>query len=300
MPARVLVGVRRTGAVVAVLVVLLSSSLAVLERRLWRSVEVERELIRLVGEIRRLDDVLTMSARLFAARGEAEDRARYQEEAEALDAALARALSLARSTREREAFAATEAANRALVAIEEAAFASCEAGDCRSAEASLRSEAYTISKKRYAAGMDAALGLLASRATADIELFRLAQLAPLGFAVLVAITYALLRWKIRAAELAAQRRAAQTEALRVTITTVLDIVNNALNNLQLFRMKADESNTLAPDELALFDQIIDETSRRLRELGEMKEFRSRRIGSFEVLDSSAAAHRPEARQASDG
>lgn len=293
-------GVRRTAAVVAVLIVLLSSSLAVLEHRLWRSVEVERELIRLVGEIRRLDDVLTMSARLFAARGEAADRARYQEEAKALDAALARALSLARSTREREAFAATEAANRALVTIEEAAFARCEAGDCPSAETALRSAEYTTSKQRYAAGMDAALGLLTARATADIEVLRVAQLAPLGFAVLVAITYALLRWKLRAAELAAQRRIAQTEALRVTITTVLDIVNNALNNLQLFRMKADESNTLAPDELALFDQIIDETSRRLRELGEMKEFRSRRIGSFEVLDSNAAAHRPEAGHARDG
>jgi hypothetical protein len=132
--------------------------------------------------------------------------------------------------------------------------------------------------------MDTAFGLLASGVAADIGLLRGALLAPLGLAVITAVVYVLVQRRVAAARRDEERRLAQSAALRVTITTVLDTVNNALNNLQLFRLRAEETRGLSPEDLALFDEIVDETSRRLRVLGEMKEFRSRRTGSFEVLD----------------
>jgi hypothetical protein len=132
--------------------------------------------------------------------------------------------------------------------------------------------------------MDTAFGLLASGVAADSGLLRGALLAPLGLAVIAAVVYVLVQRRVAAARRDEERRLAQAAALRVTITTVLDTVNNALNNLQLFRLRAEETRGLSPEELALFDEIVDETSRRLRVLGEMKEFRSRRSGSFEVLD----------------
>jgi hypothetical protein len=284
LTADALLGSRRVAASSAVAFAALFVSFAYLEQRLWQSIEVERTLTRSVGEIRRLDEVLTMSARLYASGRDPADRARYDAAAAALDRVIAEASALARDERVHAAFAATEASNRALVAIEASAFARCDAGACAEAAAALADPGYHALKRRYAAGMDTAFGLLASGVAADIGLLRGALLAPLGLAVIAAVVYVLVQRRVAAARRDEERRLAQAAALRVTITTVLDTVNNALNNLQLFRLRAEETRGLSREELALFDEIVDETSRRLRVLGEMKEFRSRRSGSFEVLD----------------
>lgn len=65
----------------------------------------------------------------------------------------------------------------------------------------------------------------------------------------------------------------QKERLRVlqaTMRTVHDIVNNSLNNLQLFRMDA-ERGALSRESLNLFDEIIHDTAGKLRALGEMED-----------------------------
>jgi len=61
---------------------------------------------------------------------------------------------------------------------------------------------------------------------------------------------------------------ARVETLRITIHEVHDIVNNFLNNLLLFRMEAEESKAISKDSLELFDRIVNETSSRIKIIGE--------------------------------
>ena len=66
--------------------------------------------------------------------------------------------------------------------------------------------------------------------------------------------------------------AVQEERLRVlraTMRTVHDIVNNFLNNLQLFKLEAEEKKILEPESLALMDSIIQETAIKLKRLGDL-------------------------------
>jgi hypothetical protein len=55
--------------------------------------------------------------------------------------------------------------------------------------------------------------------------------------------------------------------LKATMRTVHDLVNNFLNNLQLFRMEAEEG-PLSVESLKLFDDLICETAEKLKALGD--------------------------------
>lgn len=66
----------------------------------------------------------------------------------------------------------------------------------------------------------------------------------------------------------------QAERLRVvqvTMRTVQDIVNNALNQLQFVRLEAEEAH-VSQDVLALFDETIQDTAAKLRELGDLETY----------------------------
>ena len=55
-------------------------------------------------------------------------------------------------------------------------------------------------------------------------------------------------------------------AVRSTMATVHDIVNNALNNLLLIRFEAEKSKALSPETLSLFEDLIEDTALQLREI----------------------------------
>jgi len=59
--------------------------------------------------------------------------------------------------------------------------------------------------------------------------------------------------------------------LRATMSTVHDIVNNFLQNLQLFRLEVEKSNAIGEDYLRLLDSLIDETTTKLKTIGELDE-----------------------------
>jgi hypothetical protein len=68
----------------------------------------------------------------------------------------------------------------------------------------------------------------------------------------------------------AQLQAEQLRVLRVTMRTVQDIVNNNLNQLQLFRLEAEG---LVPEAtLTLFDETIQHTAAQLTALGNLEVF----------------------------
>jgi hypothetical protein len=57
--------------------------------------------------------------------------------------------------------------------------------------------------------------------------------------------------------------------------TVQDIVNNCLNEIQLLRLDAEG---LVPQEfLELFDKAVQDTSARLKELGDLKVFAEKQM-----------------------
>lgn len=74
------------------------------------------------------------------------------------------------------------------------------------------------------------------------------------------------------------RKDAEAQRLRVfkaTMTTVHDIVNNSLTNLQLVRLQAE--GRLDDDLLTLFDQIIDDTATKIKALGSAQAINERRL-----------------------
>ena len=62
-------------------------------------------------------------------------------------------------------------------------------------------------------------------------------------------------------------REQRLRVLKATMRTVQNIVNNSLNNLQLFRIEAE--GLLPPESLRAFDRIVKQTSAELRHLGDL-------------------------------
>ena len=59
------------------------------------------------------------------------------------------------------------------------------------------------------------------------------------------------------------------QVLQATMRTVQDLVNNFLNNMQLFRMEAEEGE-ITPESLKVFDNLIFETAAKLKALGDLE------------------------------
>ncbi|HVJ15379.1 MAG TPA: PP2C family protein-serine/threonine phosphatase [Polyangiaceae bacterium] len=111
---------------------------------------VELELQRNVGTIVHLDEVLTMSARMGAATGDRRWEARYRKYEPELDKAIKGAMALAPDAA--AATAETDAANVALIELENQSFERSRAGDAEGARKVLFSDEYERQKAIYAKG----------------------------------------------------------------------------------------------------------------------------------------------------
>ncbi|HVQ77891.1 MAG TPA: PAS domain S-box protein [Candidatus Binatia bacterium] len=166
-------------------------------RRLERVNELHLRSEHLRGAIVYLDEVLTMSARMGAATGDPRWEARYREFDAQLGPALQEALALAPRMGTTAAVRRTQAANAALVQIENGAFALVHRNDLDAARAALSSAEYDRQKGIYAAGMDALDAALeqAARRSMDAEVRRvrvvegtsIAMLGLLGLCWVVAV-----------------------------------------------------------------------------------------------------------------
>lgn len=106
------------------------------------------------GMIVHLDEVLTMSARMSAATGETQWEERYRKFEPQLGKAIVEALSLASDPGAAEVIAHTDAANTALVEMENKSFDLTRQHHLEEARATLFSGDYDRQKAIYAAGMD--------------------------------------------------------------------------------------------------------------------------------------------------
>ncbi len=105
------------------------------------------------AEIRRLDEVLTMSARMYAATGDAKWKERYEGNVGALDEAISQARRLSLSLLGEDLVLHTDDANKALVDMETRSFALVESNHRDEATQLLESSRYECAKMEYWEGM---------------------------------------------------------------------------------------------------------------------------------------------------
>ena len=88
-----------------------------------------------------------------------------------------------------------------------------------------------------------------------------------------------------------QRKAEQAEQLRVvhvTMRTVQDIVNNCLNQIQVLRLDAE--GHVPEESLKLFDEAIQDTTTKLKELGNLEVFAEKQMAIDSGLDVGDSSH----------
>ncbi|MCY7368184.1 MAG: methyl-accepting chemotaxis protein [Chamaesiphon sp.] len=125
-----------------------------------------------------LDEVLTMSARMFASTGEAIWEKRYNDNAPSIDRALAELTKDARPAQE------VDAANKKLLALEETAFKLAKQADIKAASLVLSSPEYQQNKQIYAAGVANTIAKIKTAADSEVRADRQA----LGNAILLALS----------------------------------------------------------------------------------------------------------------
>jgi len=209
------------------------------------------------GTIIHLDEVLTMSARMAAATGDARWEQRYRQYEPQLDAAIKEAIKLNSVVRSHDAAARTNAANIRLVAMENQAFELVRQGRRTQAKALLFSDEYDEQKSIYASGMSDLTAGLAAGSRDGVERARHGTVVHVAgmtaFILFLAVIWALVvhavrGWRLaltesnealsrKAEELSAlntslDRRVMQrTEALRESeafLQTVIDSLPDAL------------------------------------------------------------------------
>jgi signal transduction histidine kinase/CheY-like chemotaxis protein len=122
--------------------------------RLLREIQTRHmRLQELRGTIVHLDEVLTMSARMAAATGDPRWEQRYRQFEDPLDTAIKEALRLAPDSEAEKLVGETDAANQALVAMENKGFDLVREGRLEEARVVLFSVAYDEQKRIYATGM---------------------------------------------------------------------------------------------------------------------------------------------------
>ncbi len=135
----------------------------------------ELRLRDLAGTIMRLDEVLTMSARMSAATGDPKWEERYSSHEDALDQAIKESLRLAPEAYMGAWAAETDDANARLVDMEKRSFALVRSGDRDAAAVLLFSAEYEAQKRIYAAGMTKTVSAIERRSAGELR--RLARRA---------------------------------------------------------------------------------------------------------------------------
>lgn len=219
-----------------------------------------------IGEILRLDELLTMSARHHAATKNAAYRNRYFENVDELDRLIKFTLELGDSDEARAAVTATDAANMALVAMETKSFELADANQWEQALSLIESADYKKLKGDYADGMNHAFSLI--KLNLDRRSAMLTWIVNLLciVAFLIAVLGVYISQQARMAEIAAAADRDRLNSLRSQMELVSDAYNNALNSLQLFRVQAENGHKFTDEDLKLFDNIISGAAKALRSI----------------------------------
>jgi methyl-accepting chemotaxis protein PixJ len=135
-------------------------------------------------EIRYYDEVLTMSAQMLAQTGEAKWEKRYNESVPKLEASIKSALDGSNAEIRKDA-SSTDAANQALVKLEEEAFALVKKGDLKGAQGVLFGKEYETQKSLYKQGNDLVLQKIGKLVQSEITGYRQGLWISIGFALAI-------------------------------------------------------------------------------------------------------------------
>ncbi len=192
-----------------------TASVALLAGVTWLAVEslpaleqAQRDVAHLAADsadVRHLDEVLTMSAQMAAATGEAAWQTRYDRHAGELDEAIASLRERSREVLGQDLGSDVQQANERLVEAETAAFARVNAGDLPGARALLNADGYWRDKGVYAAGLAEAKAAAAEHAVGMFDRAR-SDAALLSAGCVAALGIAALGWSRTLAEMTALRR----------------------------------------------------------------------------------------------
>ncbi len=150
----------------------LVASTIVSYRAFNRLVNNEFRLQHLSDRITYLDEVLTMSARLYATTDDQQWKRRYQDHVDELDATIAASIDLAPASYDTSDAAEIEAANEKLIAMEKWAFELVKNGNSNAALTLLLSPVYGQQKERYSAGVMERQATIEAQIQQKIESYR--------------------------------------------------------------------------------------------------------------------------------
>lgn len=181
--------------------------------------------VKLIGTITRLDEVLTMSARMCAATGDSEWEQRYEGYEPELDAAIKKLTALAPEAIMSDAVVQTDSANVALVGLERRAFELVREGNLSEATEILCSGEYEEQKRIYSGGMTAFTEALENHMAAELRKHR-SQILIAALFVAASASVVLLGWvhmlRERRHVLQRKKTAKTFRASEELLTTFLD------------------------------------------------------------------------------
>ena len=103
---------------------------------------------------------------------------------------------------------------------------------------------------------------------ASLEKYEVDELVIVLFLLIFGLTFDLIQ-NVKEKQHLLDIRNQRLRVLKATMTTVLHIVNNFLNNLQLFRMEAEEKQLLSSESMATMNNGIQATSTKLKILADL-------------------------------
>jgi len=187
----------------------------------------EHRIIELGGTIEHLDEVLTMSARMAAATGDAQWESRYRSFEPELERAIREAMQLSKEANRHDVAMQLNASNAALVEMETRAFDLIRNGNRSAAMSLLKSPAYEDQKQIYGHGLDNLLRSLRNRWENESRMSeRDASRALAGVILLVCLGISLLVLNHLLRRQTREKRRAQQE-----IKLQYDFLNNVLESL---------------------------------------------------------------------
>jgi len=188
----------------------------------------------LTGQIRHLDEVLTMSSRMAAATGDMTWAERYHSYEPLLDDAIKALIAISPKVFATTLGDETDDANQQLVAMENEAIDHVARGELAAAHALLFSEAYEVQKARYAEGWMQAESAL--RTTVAIESTALARrltiLASLSAAAGVVLAAGVLRLGTARVKLRSQVARERMEAAEATTRAKSEFLANMSHEIR--------------------------------------------------------------------
>ncbi|MEO1328087.1 MAG: hypothetical protein AAFW46_00330 [Pseudomonadota bacterium] len=267
-----------------------------------REVRLATEL----GSLGRVDEALTMSAKMAAASDDSYER-RYRKLLVERDGIIQRLQRLANTDEMKSMVEAVDRAQQAMIAVELRSFALNARGE-RGVAYGLLNE---LERRRDLSSYHAALDEVGEKAredtARDTHEAKIWLIAAGAMLLLLGGAMLLREFRLRAHMAREAVYQAGRRAHRRVMQTVMDAHNNFLNNMVYFRVKAEMSADFDEEDLRLIDKALDDARDKLHVIAEMEEAAARDLdardlgGEIEVLSGvEEAAAKLSARSAEEG